>query len=57
MDRGAWPGYSLWDHKELDTTERLTHTHTSVGGASIRITVHVPLEKKETESVTRLLHS
>ena len=21
-------GYSLWDHKELDTTERLTHTHT-----------------------------
>ena len=21
-------GYSPWDHKELDTTERLTHTHT-----------------------------
>ena len=20
-------GYSPWDHKELDTTERLTHTH------------------------------
>ena len=25
MDRGAWgfTGYSLWDHKESDTTERL----------------------------------
>ena len=21
-------GYSPWDHKELDTTEQLTHTHT-----------------------------
>ena len=21
-------GYSPWGHKELDTTERLTHTHT-----------------------------
>ena len=21
-------GHSLWGHKELDTTERLTHTHT-----------------------------
>ena len=21
-------GYSPWSHKELDTTERLTHTHT-----------------------------
>ena len=21
MDRGAWGGYSPWDHKELDTTE------------------------------------
>ena len=20
-------GYSLWGHRELDTTERLTHTH------------------------------
>ena len=27
MDRGAWWGYSTWDHKELDTTECLTHTH------------------------------
>ena len=23
-------GYSPWGHKELDTTERLTHTHTNV---------------------------
>ena len=23
-------GYSLWDHKELDTTERLKHTHPPV---------------------------
>ena len=22
------PGYSPWGHKESDTTERLTHTHT-----------------------------
>jgi len=26
MDRGAWGGYSPSGHKELDTTERLTHT-------------------------------
>ena len=25
MDRGGW-GSSLWGHKELDTTERLTHS-------------------------------
>ena len=24
MDRGAWLGYSPWDRKELDTTEKLT---------------------------------
>ena len=24
MDRGAWPGYSPWGHKESDTTEQLT---------------------------------
>ena len=23
-------GYSPWGHKELDTTERLTHTHTHI---------------------------
>ena len=23
-------GYSPWGHKELDTTERLTHTHTQL---------------------------
>ena len=23
MDRGAWRGYSLWGHKELDTTENV----------------------------------
>ena len=23
-------GYSLWGHKESDTTERLTHTHTHI---------------------------
>ena len=22
-DRGAWAGYSPWDHKDLDTTEQL----------------------------------
>ena len=27
MER-ALAGYSPWDHKELGTTERLTHTHT-----------------------------
>ena len=28
LDRGAWPAiYSPWGHKELDTTEWLTHTH------------------------------
>ena len=27
MDRGAWQAsYSLWGHKESDTTEQLTHT-------------------------------
>jgi len=26
MDRGAWGGYSPWHCKELDMTERLTHT-------------------------------
>ena len=25
MDRGAWQAYSLWCHKESDTTEQLTH--------------------------------
>ena len=24
MDSGAWEGYSLWGHKESDTTERLS---------------------------------
>ena len=24
----SFTGYSLWGHKESDTTERLTHTHT-----------------------------
>ena len=29
MDRGAWPHYSPWGHKEFDTTQLLnTHTHT-----------------------------
>ena len=29
MDRGAWQAtYSLWGCKELDMTERVTHTHT-----------------------------
>ena len=28
MDRGAWRAYSPWGGKALDTTERLTHTHT-----------------------------
>ena len=28
MDSGAWRAtYNPWDHKELDTTEQLTHTH------------------------------
>ena len=31
-------GYSLWDHKESDRTEQLTHTHThthtSCGGVN-----------------------
>ena len=26
MDRGAWQGYSPWDHKESDKTEH-AHTH------------------------------
>ena len=26
MDRGAWLGYSPWDHKELDTTKEI-HFH------------------------------
>ena len=24
MDRGAWPGYSPWGHKESDATEQLS---------------------------------
>ena len=28
MDRGAWWATVPWGHKESDTTERLTHTHT-----------------------------
>ena len=28
MDRGVWWATSPWAHKELDTTEQLTHTHT-----------------------------
>ena len=28
-DRGAWQAPRPWGHKELDITERLTHTHTS----------------------------
>ena len=28
MDRGAWWAYSLWGHKELETTEQLTVSHT-----------------------------
>ena len=27
MDRGSWQANSPWSHKELDMTERLTHTH------------------------------
>ena len=27
MGRGAWVGYSLWGHKELDMTEPLTLSH------------------------------
>ena len=25
MDRGAWQGYSPWDHKESDKTEQLNN--------------------------------
>ena len=28
MDREVWWATSPWGHKELDTTEQLTHTHT-----------------------------
>ena len=28
MDKRNLVGYSPWGRKELDTTERLTHTHT-----------------------------
>ena len=28
MDRGAWRVYNQWDHKESDTTERLSTAHT-----------------------------
>ena len=31
---------SLWDHKESDTTERLTDTHTSVPFAVISLGFH-----------------
>jgi len=30
-------GYSPWDHKELDKTEQLTHTHT-------QIYIYIPLQ-------------
>ena len=30
MDRGALASYHSWGHKELDATERLTHTHTHI---------------------------
>ena len=33
-------GYSPWAHKELDTTEQLTHTHTySMLGSLLRICI------------------
>ena len=28
MNRGTSQGYSPWSHKELDTTEQVTHTYT-----------------------------
>jgi len=32
--------YSLWDHKELDTTEQLTQTHKEIKNALIISSVH-----------------
>ena len=34
-------GYSPWDHKELDTTERLTHTHVVIKKNEITICVDI----------------
>ena len=35
-------GYSLWGHKELDTTEQLTHTHTHTHPHTHTHTPHAP---------------
>ena len=49
MDREAW-----WAHKESDTTERLTHTHTlSVGALGIQS--GSPAEEFDTKEVRLLV--
>ena len=39
LDRGAWRATGQWDHKQSDTTERLTHTQHKMGSFS---TLHFP---------------
>ena len=36
MDREVWWATSPWGHKELDTTEQLTHTHTHTHDSTYR---------------------
>ena len=43
-------GYSPWGHKELDTTERLTHTHTWLPSGSEVKNLPAMQETQETQS-------
>ena len=43
-------GYSPWGHKELDTTERLTHTHTHQKQGDRPLFTYSPVAKATLEA-------